>query len=543
MITAARQARKLATSCGISLAITVLLCATTTAQQKPSYQVIAPDIVAQGEEFTIRVVENTDAGQLPIQAGKQIAVNETMLTTEEGGKVRVPAWTREMGNQFLVIDIQAGVDQQNPPAPPIQQHVEVVRLSQQPGQLPPRIWRISETAPSGGNLRVDGQALNSLRNASLQGNGGAYPLNDSVGSSLQQTYRCPKDLPKGSYHFVAQDASGHSQEAPNATTNPTLTITGTKIRRRGQRGQFVVSSDVEADVQLSGGEPNIQLDVRTVHVNPNRPGTVSFTALQVGNYNMDAQMATPDAPPPDAPRADANVGKLLTSFNSGEGKTTVSAPITINDPQGQPVANIPIDVALVGPQGIQCIRLTTDKNGQANFQTSLPGQVPADELKLHCFRVLGHRWNKQPQKQRRRRQSYEYAVKFVCGSPELPVVAPGQYFTAINVHNPGELPALFQKKVAVALPGERAGPVSRFYEAQLRPDQALEIDCPDILGHAQAHGFLKGFVVIESPVELDVVAVYSAGHPQVETLDMERVRPRVVSPAEIILAPTKLLPK
>jgi hypothetical protein len=43
--------------------------------------------------------------------------------------------------------------------------------------------------------------------------------------------------------------------------------------------------------------------------------------------------------------------------------------------------------------------------------------------------------------------------------------------------------------------------------------------------------------VIESPVELDVVAVYSAGHPQVETLDIDRVRPRLVTPAEIVAAP------
>src|ERR1700737_4870805 len=100
MITAVRQGRKLAAGCGISLATIVLVCATTTAQQKPSYQVIGPDIVAQGETFTIRIVENTDAGQFPIQAGKQIAANGAMLTTEERGKVRIPAWTREIGNQF-----------------------------------------------------------------------------------------------------------------------------------------------------------------------------------------------------------------------------------------------------------------------------------------------------------------------------------------------------------------------------------------------------------------------------------------------------------
>jgi hypothetical protein len=43
------------------------------------------------------------------------------------------------------------------------------------------------------------------------------------------------------------------------------------------------------------------------------------------------------------------------------------------------------------------------------------------------------------------------------------VVAPGRYFTAINVHNPGYTLARLRKKVAVALPGEKAGPVSRFF--------------------------------------------------------------------------------
>lgn len=533
MIKAAWQGGKSVAGCGLVLATIALFCVSVIAQQRPSYQVIAPEIVPQGEVFTIRLVQNTDAGQIPVEAGRQIAVNDNLLVTEDSGKVHVPPWTTEIGNQFLTIDL-APTGDQSPALPAIQHHVEVIQLPQT--QLASHIWRLSETALSDGNLRVDGQALDTLRNATLQGASGNYPLNDSVGSSLQQIYRCPKDLPKGPYRFVAQDASGQKVEAPNTTVNPTLTITGDQIRKRGQRGKFVVTSDVEGDVTLSGGEPTIQLDQRTIHVTPNNPSTLGFTALQVGNYDVNAQMTVPDAPPPDAPRADANLGKPQTNFNPGENKTVVSAPITVTDAQGKPLANTPVDVALVGPQGIQCNRITTDNNGQAKFQDSLPGQVPPDAVKVHVFRILGFLWNKQPppRKKRRQRQRYEYAVKFVCGRPEVPVVAPGEYFTAINVHNPGALPALFLKKIAVALPGEKAGPVSRFFPAQLRPDQALEIDCPDILQHARAQGFLKGFVVIESYSELDVVAVYSAGHPAVETLDIDKVKPRVFIPAEIV---------
>ena len=134
-------------------------------------------------------------------------------------------------------------------------------------------------------------------------------------------------------------------------------------------------------------------------------------------------------------------------------------------------------------------------------------------------------------------RGFEYAVKFVCGKPVAPVVAPGDYFTAINVHNPSPRPVSFRKKIAVALPGEKAGRISPFFQAQLKSDEALEIDCQDILRHADENGFLKGFVVIETPSELDVVAVYTAGHPAVETLEIEHVNPRVSS--AVVPSPTQ----
>ncbi len=75
---------------------------------------------------------------------------------------------------------------------------------------------------------------------------------------------------------------------------------------------------------------------------------------------------------------------------------------------------------------------------------------------------------------------FQYAVKFVCGKSEGRVVAPGQYWTAINVHNPTYSPIKFRKKIAIALPNEKPGPVSPFFEAKLDSDEAFEIDCEDI---------------------------------------------------------------
>jgi len=136
----------------------------------------------------------------------------------------------------------------------------------------------------------------------------------------------------------------------------------------------------------------------------------------------------------------------------------------------------------------------------------------------------------------------QYAVKFVCGKSDGEVVAPGNYFTAINVHNPTYQEIRFRKKVIVArraVVGSEAeeerpepGRPPKFINANLGPDQAFEIDCPDIrhiLDGPEADApFLKGFVVIETDIELDVVAVYTAAGAagQVETLHIERVSPR-----------------
>ena len=81
-------------------------------------------------------------------------------------------------------------------------------------------------------------------------------------------------------------------------------------------------------------------------------------------------------------------------------------------------------------------------------------------------------------------------------------------------------------KFAIALPGEKAGPVTPLFYAYLRPGQAMEIDGPDIRRHVQFPApFLKGFAVIESLTELDIVVVYTAAgeHGHLETLEIERV--------------------
>ena len=120
----------------------------------------------------------------------------------------------------------------------------------------------------------------------------------------------------------------------------------------------------------------------------------------------------------------------------------------------------------------------------------------------------------------------EYAVKIVCGVPDRPAVARGAYFTAINVHNPSRDSVRFHQKFATTRAGEVPGPISPFSGAVLGADQALEIDCTDIARRSRQRGFIKGFAVLQSPAELDVVAVYTAAPSRDQTivaLEVERV--------------------
>lgn len=133
------------------------------------------------------------------------------------------------------------------------------------------------------------------------------------------------------------------------------------------------------------------------------------------------------------------------------------------------------------------------------------------------------------------RIDFQYAAKIVCGvvpeGKEHPLPR-GRYFTKINIHNFSRCDCVtFRWKVAVGLPRLRVGPISDFSEATLCADEALEIDTGDIMrrlaGAASEH--VEGWVVIESPAELDVVAVYGSAQAvdgPVVTFNTERVCPR-----------------
>jgi hypothetical protein len=119
----------------------------------------------------------------------------------------------------------------------------------------------------------------------------------------------------------------------------------------------------------------------------------------------------------------------------------------------------------------------------------------------------------------------QYAAKVMCGKSNRPGVAPGVYYTAVNVHNPGRDSVLFRYKFALTGPNMQPGPITPWMPSSLRYDQAIEIECTDSLMRI-GHGFAKGFLVLETThEELDVVGVYTVvdGTKSVQALAIERV--------------------
>ena len=128
-------------------------------------------------------------------------------------------------------------------------------------------------------------------------------------------------------------------------------------------------------------------------------------------------------------------------------------------------------------------------------------------------------------------EHYVYSAKFVCGSIAAtgdgvainePPVKPGNYATAINIQNYSTETVEFTYRTSVARavdPDVNLGPVSQPANAEMDQYQAMEIDCPQIVGLLEDTDlveaqFLKGFVTIESGVDLQVVGVYTTTQTQ-----------------------------
>jgi hypothetical protein len=151
---------------------------------------------------------------------------------------------------------------------------------------------------------------------------------------------------------------------------------------------------------------------------------------------------------------------------------------------------------------------------------------------------------------------FQYAVKTLCtlgGDVGFgDAFAPRRYRTVINIHNPTERKIGIARKFALAIqPGEATGSfsITPYKSLTLEPDQAVAYNCFDISNfYCPIHGVcvdftaIDGFLVVNSPVELDVVAVYTANPKggEVSTLDTETIAGRRM-PKTIVIKPDEPL--
>ena len=147
-----------------------------------------------------------------------------------------------------------------------------------------------------------------------------------------------------------------------------------------------------------------------------------------------------------------------------------------------------------------------------------------------------------PAQAQRRQQlatQFQYSAKALCTlATDIgfgDAFAPGRYRTVINIHNPTDRKIEIARKFALSIgPGEAAGSfsITPYKSLTLEPDQAVAYNCFDISsffcpinGVCVDFTAIDGFLVVNSPVELDVVAVYTANAKggEVSTLDADAI--------------------
>jgi hypothetical protein len=367
----------------------------------PNYRLLVPEIAEEGQKFTGMVVEETPKGYVPVAQTDRVVFNGQVLPQQPGGQFGFPPFERKLGNYFIGVAVvphtvsQEDVRQQSLPISI--QHMEILPKSSEIRTGAPEVARASSVIGPGAPLRVEGRNLQVLQRAALvdqQAN--QITLGDSVGSSLQRIYLPSSDtpMPAGTYRYVAWDAAGKRYEAPNTSQRPRMQLSGPPIKTRGQHGEFTVLSDTNARVELSGGQPIISLDERMIQVRANEPRKVKFTSQQVGQYSVEARMFSPEDLPPSAkaPRVNSKPEPVATHYDPQSNRTSVDAPVDVIDATGKPVANVPVDVALSHPNGVEYARVTTDSHGRANLTRMLSGDVPANAISTHVYRVIEHTW-------------------------------------------------------------------------------------------------------------------------------------------------------
>ncbi|MCI0527433.1 MAG: Ig-like domain-containing protein, partial [Nitrospira sp.] len=147
-------------------------------------------------------------------------------------------------------------------------------------------------------------------------------------------------------------------------------------------------------VELIGGEPQISLDQHMVKIEEGVPTNVGFTANEVGPYTVIAMGMNPEDVPvkAGAPRVNTETGVIETTYNRATNKTEVQVPVKVTDSRGNPVRDVPVDVAISTKSSVEYIEVNTNRSGIGIIETSFTGQHEASSISAQIYRVPGYAW-------------------------------------------------------------------------------------------------------------------------------------------------------
>jgi hypothetical protein len=155
-------------------------------------------------------------------------------------------------------------------------------------------------------------------------------------------------------------------------------------------------------------------------------------------------------------------------------------------------------------------------------QSAIANAMPPVDSNGAAPIVAGYYWN--------------FSAKFVCGfvgaqqpgTPGEPIVKPGNYATEINIHNYNYKQLPLKKKVIVLVDpqnptiGREPNAVQprAFADVSMGPDFGMFDDCNQIwsmvfpaLAPPSPMPLFIGYLVVVSPLDLDIDAVYTANAP------------------------------
>jgi hypothetical protein len=379
-----------------------------------SFQWIAPAIAWEGETFSGMVVAETEQGSVPLAEGDQVVFNGQVVQTvkpdgsvEIPGKALAPSRCAHCDAGVLPYQVTVRSIHGKPVDAARSTLVGEIRLiprpeNRQDHRTPsplnePRVSRLSAIITGQTPVSVFGQGLDRLKDAALVGeNGWALPLSLSVGSSLQRIYVPQRGarLPNGAIRFVAWDDAGRRLEAPQAAKNPRLQLEGTRITRAGEPGEIIVLSDTSGLVQLTGGQPHISVYQQPFPVQANVPKTARFMSQLVGPYTVAGRIWNPEDLPPaaDAKRAIVTQPPVRYEYDAASRLIRVDVPVQVHDEQGMPMKDVPVELVVVHPQGVDYAVARTDPLGHALATLRLPGEAAPQSVAAHVFRLPAMRW-------------------------------------------------------------------------------------------------------------------------------------------------------